>query len=89
MGASITLFNFDSILMAPFSCWLARNLAMGCVGEFVHVFKAFVLFAPTLASLEIINVLLVLHLLNTNFLCLDSLLDFQLDSNLELFLGLF
>jgi hypothetical protein len=42
-----------------------------------------------LASLEIVNVLLALHLLNTNFPCLDSLLDFQLDSNLELFWGLF
>jgi len=89
MGASIILFNFDFIPMAPFSCQLARSLAMGCVGEFARVSKVFVLLAPTLASLEIVNTLLALHLLNINFPCLDFLLDFQLDANLQLFVDSF
>jgi hypothetical protein len=89
MGVSIILFNFDSIPMAPSSRWLARSLATGCVGEFAHVSRAFVFLAQTLASLETINVLLALHLLNTNFPYSDSLLDFQPNSNLELFVDIF
>jgi hypothetical protein len=62
---------------------------MGCVGDFARVSKAFVPFAPTLASLKIINTLLALHLLNIDFLCLDFLLDFQLNANLQLFVDSF
>jgi hypothetical protein len=82
MGVSIILLNFDYILMAPSSRWLAQSLAMECIGEFAHVSKAFVPLAPTLTSLKIVNVLLALHLLNTNFPYSDSLLDFQPNSNL-------
>jgi hypothetical protein len=46
MGASITLLNFDSIPLTPFSCQLAQSLAMGCVVEFAHVSKAFVPLSP-------------------------------------------
>jgi hypothetical protein len=89
MGTSIILLNFDYIPMAPFSRRLVRSLDMGCVGEFAHVSKAFVPLVPTLASLETINALLTLHLLNTNFPCLDFLLDFQPNSNLSTFCGFF
>jgi len=89
MGASITLFNFDFIPMAPSSHQLARSLAMGCIREFAHVSKAFVPLALTLASLEIVNTLLTLHLLNIDFPCLYFLLDFQLDANLQLFVDYF
>jgi hypothetical protein len=47
MGVSITLLNFNSIIMAPSSRQLAQSLATGCVGEFAHVSKAFVPLAPT------------------------------------------
>ncbi len=46
-------------------------------------------FAPTLASLEMIIELLVLHPLNTDLPCSNSLLNFQSNLNLEFFVDFF
>lgn len=52
------------------------KLTLGCAKEFVSAIKAFALLALALVSLETINALLILHLLNTYSPCFDSLLDF-------------
>lgn len=62
---------------------------MGRVKEFVQTTRAFALLAPTLASVEIVNALLVLHSLDTQSLCLDYLLDLKPYSNVKFFMDYF
>jgi hypothetical protein len=86
VGPSLVLFNFDYAFMAPPSCQLGQSLALGHVGEFACDARAFTPFALTFSKM--VNMLLTLHLSNIDSPCLDSLLDFQFDSNLELFMDL-
>jgi hypothetical protein len=65
------------------------KLAIGRAREFACAAKVFAPLAPTLASLKRINMLLVLHLPNTDSPCSKSLLNVQLDSNLELSMDFF
>jgi len=86
--------NFAQFWLCPYgthnpSNWLGWSLTLGHTKEFACVVKVLILLALVLASLETINVLLALHSSNTNFPCLSSLLDFQLESNFELFLDSF
>jgi hypothetical protein len=67
----------------PPLCQLGWNLTLGCTEEFVRDVKAFAPLALALVSLKMINALLVLHPSNANSPCLGSLLDFQLDWDLE------
>jgi len=62
---------------------------VGHVGEFACATKAFAPFALALVISKMVNMLLVLHLLDTDSPCLDSLLDFQFDLNFELSMDLF
>jgi hypothetical protein len=55
-------------------CQLGWSLTLGCVGECAVKVLAFL--ALVLASLEMVNALLILHPLDTHSLCSDSLLDF-------------
>jgi hypothetical protein len=74
--------------MAPL-CWLEQSLALGCVKKFVCVARVLVPLVTTLVLLRTISVLLTLQPLNTDSPCSDLFLDFQLDSNLKLFIDFF
>jgi len=63
---------------------LGQNLTLGHVGEFACATRALAPFTPTLVFSKMVNMLLALHLSDIESPCSDSLLDFQLDSNLEL-----
>ncbi len=76
MGVSSTFPDFDFALMTSPPCHLRRNFALRRVRDFARVAKALAPFALTLASLKMINTLLVLHPLDSHSLFLDSLLDF-------------
>jgi len=71
------------------SHWLKQILALGHVKEFAHATNVFAPLALVLASSEMINALLTLHPSDTNSPYSDSLLDFQRNSNLELFMNSF
>ncbi len=57
---------------------LACTFASPCIGHksMVRVGATFALIAPTLASLKMMNTLLILHPSDIDSPCLDSLLDF-------------
>jgi hypothetical protein len=75
--------------IVPLSHWLGHTLAFGHVKKFMHVVRAFTLLALVPSSLEMIFVLQTLHYLNLDFPYLDSLMDFQLDINVELCMDFF
>jgi hypothetical protein len=71
------------------SCRLGWNLALGRTRKFARATMAFVPFTATMTSSKTVSALLALHSLDTNSPYSDSLLDFQLYSNLELFMDSF
>lgn len=89
MGASLILPNFDSTPVGPLMCRLGRSFALGHIGKFACVTRVLAPFALILSSSKIISVLLALYPLDTNSPCLDSLWDFQPNSNLELSVDFF
>jgi hypothetical protein len=89
MGMSTTLFDFDFASMAPLVLWLKWNLTLNHAKDFAHVIRAFIPFAPTLAFLKMINAFLAFHPLDIDSLYSNSLLDFQLNLELELFMDSF
>lgn len=60
-----------------------QSLALGHAGEYAHVARALAPLASALISSKTISALQVFHPLNFSSPCLDSLLDSQLESNLE------
>jgi len=82
MGTSSALPDFDFTFLTPPPHQLGRNLTLGRIGEFTCATKALAIiavlapFTPILASLEIVNTMLILHPLNTNSPYLNSLLNF-------------
>jgi hypothetical protein len=74
--------------MAPSHC-LRHTLAFGHVEKFVHVARAFALLTLVPSSLEMIFVLQTLHYLNLDSPYSDSLMDFQLNINMELSVDFF
>jgi hypothetical protein len=70
--------------IVPLLHWLGHTLAFGHVEKFVHATKAFTFLALVPSSLKMIFVLQTLHYLNLDSPYLDSLMDFQLDINVEL-----
>jgi hypothetical protein len=89
MGMSTSLLDFDFASMAPLVRWLIWNLTLKHAKEFAHAIRAFAPLAPTLTCLKMINALLALHRLDINSPHSNSLLDFQLNLNLELFVDYF
>ncbi len=77
------------VRVVPPSCWWRWNLTFGHVREFTHAIKAFARLASVPTSLEMVCLLQALHLLNLDSPCLNSLLDFQLNTNVELFMDYF
>lgn len=78
--AQFWFYPFDTFFMS-----IGTKFSHGVRCGICTCFKGFCSSFPTLASLEIVNALLVLHLLNIDFPYSDSLLNFQPDSQLELF----
>ncbi len=62
---------------------------MGSVRKFAHVIKAFVSLVIVLAFSKTVNVLLALHLLDTNSLCLDSLSNSNSNVDFKFFVNFF
>ncbi len=85
--ATLFLLVFAPI-MAP-SHWLKHTLTFGHVEKFVHVVRAFAFLALVPSSLEMIFVLQTLHYLNLDSPYSNSLVDFQLNINMELSLDFF
>jgi len=83
----LTFYRFCSNV--PFPHQLKQNLTLGCVKKFVGVARAFTLLNLTLASSKMISTLQTLHLSNLIFPCLDCMLDFQLNTNVELHIDFF
>ncbi len=79
----LVLPNFDFALLAPPLHRSRQSFALGHVSEFACIARAFSFFALTLAFLKTINALLGLHPLDIISPYSNSLLNFQLDSNLK------
>ncbi len=77
------------VQVVPPSCWLIWSLTLGHVKEFTHATKAFVPLASVPTSLEMVCSLQAFHLLNSDSPCSNPLLDFQLNTNVELFMAYF
>jgi len=89
MGMSTILFDFNYTPMIPPLHQLRQNLALQCIKEFMNLINVFAPLAPTLSSSKIVSTLLVLHSPNIDSPYLDSLLNFQPNSNLKLFVDSF
>ncbi len=87
------VFSFAWFWFCPYGtppfCQLGQSLTLGCIGEFTCVTRVLVLLAPTLASVETVSALLVLHPLDTDLPYSNSLLDFQFKSDLKFFVNFF
>jgi hypothetical protein len=70
--------------IAPLPCWLGWSLTLEHAREFVHATKALAFFASIPSSLKTIYALQALHISNLDSPCLDSLMDFQLNIDVEL-----
>lgn len=68
---------------------MGQSLTLGCVGEFTRAIRVLVLLAPTLAFVETVSELLALHPRDTNLPYSNSLLDFQFNLDLKLFVNFF
>jgi hypothetical protein len=66
--------------------WLKWSLALGC-WKVCMCWQGFYPFYLTMASSKGFNTLLILHSPNTNSPCSNSLVDFQLNSNLKFFVN--
>jgi hypothetical protein len=55
MGVLTSLFNFNFSFMAPPSCRLGQNFALGHIKEFACAIRAHAPLASILASLKIVN----------------------------------
>jgi hypothetical protein len=73
----------------PLPHQLRQSFSLRCVGEYLHASKVLAPLASTLTSSKTINAFQTLHPLNLSYPYQDSLLDFQLNSNLEFSLDFF
>jgi hypothetical protein len=80
----VTLSPLVYIHGLPPLCQLGWNLTLRFVGEFMCANKALTPFTSALTLLEMICALQALHLLYLDSPCLNFLMDFQLDTNVEL-----
>ncbi len=80
-----TMPSLDHTPIVPPIWQLGQSLDPGLIREFACFTKVLAHLALALAFFETISALRVLHPSNSYSLCLDSLMNFQLDVNLELF----
>ncbi len=85
----VTLLLLVYAPIAPFLCWLRWSLTLEHAREFVHVTKALAFFASVPSSLKTIYALKALHISNLDSPFLDSLMDFQLNIDVELSMNSF
>jgi len=80
----VTLPSLDPMPIFPPIHQLGQSLALGHAREFACVAKAITPLAPTPTFFEIISTLQTLHPSSLDFPCLDSLVNFQSNVDLEL-----